>query len=219
MKQFAVIGLGNFGFYLATRLYSKGHEVMAIDTDAKRVQEIKNQVSQAVVADGTDRQAVEDLGLPDMDAVIVSIGTHMDRSILATLLMKEAGVGRVLVMAINEEHGRVLEKMGASEVLFPERDFAFSVAERLDNPNMLEYLPFVEGYSIVELIPPPEFIGKSLAELDLINRYGMQVVAVREARKSALNIIPTARFVVKESDLLIILGPNDALERIRESEK
>jgi trk system potassium uptake protein TrkA len=130
--------------------------------------------------------------------------------------MKEIGVGRIFAKAINEAHGRALEKVGASEVFFPDKDLALSMAERLHNPNLLEYLPFVEGYSIVELAPPKEFISKSLAELDLINCYGTQVVAVKELVPEKLNLIPTAKFVVKDSDILILLGPNEALEKFRQ---
>ncbi len=215
MKQFAVIGLGKFGHYLASRLYEKGDEVLAIDVDPKRVQEIKNHVSQAVVADATDPEGMEALGLKDMDAVVICIGLSMSHSILATLLMKEMGVEVIFAKAIHEAHGRVLTKIGASEVLFPEKDHALSVAERLHNPNLIEYLPLVEGYSIMELTPPKEFIGKSLAALNLINRYGIQVVAVKEFVPESVNLIPTAKFVVKDRDLLILIGPNEALEQIQ----
>lgn len=215
MKQFAVIGLGNFGFYLATRLCEKGHEVLAIDMDPKRVQDIRDHVNRAVVADATDREAMEALGLKDMDAVVVSIGSHLSNSILSTLVMKDIGVSYILAKAHSEAHGRALEKIGALEVLFPERDLALTLAERLDNPNMLDYLPFMEGYSIVQFAPPREFIGKALYQLDLINRYGVQVMAVKELVPERMNMIPTAKFVVKDSDILILLGPNDALEKLR----
>jgi trk system potassium uptake protein TrkA len=219
MRQFAVIGLGNFGYYLATRLSQKGHQVLAVDIEPQRIQAIKNDVSQAIVADATDSEAMEALGVKDMDAVVVCIGSNISQSILATLVMKDLGVSTVLAKAIREPHARALTKIGATEVLFLERDLAFSVAERLHNPNLVDYLPFVEGYSIVELAPPKEFVGKSLAELDLINQHGIQVVAVKEFIPEQVNLIPTGKFVVKDSDLLILLGPNDALERIRPKKK
>jgi len=143
----------------------------------------------------------------------------MSASILATLLIKEMGVAKVFAKAINEAHGRALKKVGATEVFFPEKDLALSVAERLHNPNLLDYLPFIEGYSMVELAPPTDFIGKSLAQLDLINRYGCQVVAVKELVPEKLNLIPTGKFVVKDSDVLILLGPSEALERIQSKGK
>ncbi|MBW2108533.1 MAG: TrkA family potassium uptake protein [Deltaproteobacteria bacterium] len=217
MKQFAVMGLGNFGFYLATRLYEKGHEVLAMDKDSKPVQEIKSLVSQALVADTTDKEAMEALGLDQMDAVVIAIGSNMSDSILTTLLMKEIGVSTVFAKAINEAHGRALRKVGASEVFFPEKDLALSVAEKLHNPNLIEFLPFIEGFSIVELAPPKEFIGKSLADLDLINRYGTQVVAIKELVPEKLHLIPTGRFLIKDSDVLILLGPTERLDELRKS--
>jgi len=218
MKQFAIIGLGNFGFYLATHLYEKGHEVLAIDRRQGRVQEIKDRVSQAVVADATDRKAIEPLGVKDMDAAVVCIGSVLSDSILATLNLIDIGVQRVLAKAMTDAHGRILHKIGASEVFFPEKDQAISLAEQLHNPNMLDYLPFLEGYSIIQLSPSKEFVGKSLSELDLINRYGVQVVAIKEIVPDRLNLIPTARFVLKDSDILILLGPNEALDKLREKE-
>lgn len=218
MKQFAVIGLGNFGHYLASHLYKKGHEVLAIDKSPSRVQDIKDFVSQAVVADATDRKAVEGLGVRQMDAAVVCIGSILSDSILATLNLLDIGVKRVFAKAISDAHGRILNKIGASEIFFPEKDLAISVAEKLHNPNMLDYLPFLEGYSIIQLAPPRNFIGKNLQELNLINRYGVQVVAIREVVPDRLNLIPTAQFVIKDSDILILLGPNDSLEKLRDKE-
>jgi trk/ktr system potassium uptake protein len=215
MKQFVILGIGNFGHYLAIHLYKKGHEVLVIDKMSNRVTEIKDQVSQAVVADATDRKALEALGLDKMDAAVVCIGSVLSESILATLNLKDIGVERVYAKAISEAHSRILQKIGASEVFFPERDQAISLAERLHNPNMLDYLPFLEGYSIIQLAPPNRFIGKSLRELNLINKFGVQVVAVKEVVPDRLNLIPTAQFVLKDSDIMILLGPNEALDELR----
>ena len=214
-KQFAVIGLGNFGFYLATTLFQKGHEVLGIDVNARQVQEIRDLVSRAVIADATDPQALKELELEKMDAVVVSIGSVLNSSILTTLNVKDLGVKRVVAKAVSDAHGRILRKIGADEIYFPEKDLALTAAQRLNNPNVLDYLPFMEGYSIVELSPPRAFIGKSLIDLDLINRFGIQVVAVKELVPERINMIPTAKFVVKDSDVLIMLGPNEALEKLR----
>ena len=216
MKQFVVIGLGNFGKYLSTHLYEKGHEVLAVDKRPGPVQDIKDQVTRAVVGDATDRRTLESLDLSQVDVAVVSIGSVLSDSILATLNLKDIGIKRVLAKAISEEHGRILEKIGASEIFFPEKDLAISLAARLDNPNMLEYLPFIEGYGMIEMAPAKRFIGKALSELDLINRYGVQVVAVKELIPDRMNLIPTGQFVVKDSDILILLGPNDALQKLRE---
>lgn len=216
MKQYAVLGLGNFGFYLASHLYEKGNEVLAIDKDQNRVQDIRDNVSQAVVADTTDRRAMETLGVKELDAAVVCIGSVLSESILTVLNLKEIGVKQVIAKAISEPHGRILQKIGASEILFPEKDMAFSLAERLHNPNLIEYLPVLEGFSIIQLAPPKNFIGKNLRELDLINRFGVQVVAIKELVPERLNMIPTAQFVLKDSDIMILLGPSKALDKMRE---
>jgi trk system potassium uptake protein TrkA len=215
MGQFAVIGLGNFGYYLARHLYEKGHEVIALDVNKALVQKAKDEVTQAVVADATDREALEALGLGQVDAAVVCIGTRMQASILCTLHLKELGVKQIVAKATSEEHARILLKVGADEIVFPEKDLALGIASRLDNPNMLDYLPFIEGYSIVELAPPKEFVGKTLRELDLINRYGIQVLAVKEIIPTGMILIPTAAFRIKDSDALIILGPEKSLRNLQ----
>ncbi len=215
-KQFAVIGLGNFGFYLATGLFQKGHEVLGIDINPRQVQEIRDKVSRAVIADATDPQALKELELEEMDAVVVSIGSVLNSSILATLNVKDMGVKRVVAKAVSDAHGRILQKIGADEIYFPEKDLALAATQRLDNPNVLDYLPFMEGYSIVQLAPPATFVGKNLIELDLINRLGIQVIAVTETVPENVVMIPTGRFIVKESDLLVLLGPDKALAGLKE---
>lgn len=215
-KQFVIIGIGNFGYYLATRLYEKGHEVLAIDKDPQKIQEIKDKVSHAIVADTSDPKVLQSLDISQADAVIVCIGTDLSASILTTLNLRELGVKRILAKSKSEAHGRILYRVGAHEVFFPEKDLAFSLAEKLHNPNMLEYLPVIGGYSIVEFAPPKEFVGKSLKELDLINRYGVQVVAVKEMVPDKLHLIPTGKFTIKDSDVLILLGPDESLEKLRE---
>lgn len=214
-KQFAVIGLGNFGFYLASGLSQKGHEVLGIDINPRQVQEIRDQVSRAVIADATDPQALMELELEKMDAVVVSIGSTLNSSILATLNLKDMGVKRVVAKAVSDAHGRILQKIGADEIYFPEKDIALTAAQRLDNPNVLDYLPLMEGYSIAQLAPPRDFIGKTLIELDLINRFGIQVVAVKELVPENVVMIPTGRFLVKDSDILILLGPDNALTGLK----
>ncbi|MBW1982489.1 MAG: TrkA family potassium uptake protein [Deltaproteobacteria bacterium] len=214
MGQFAIIGIGNFGFYLGRQLYVKGHEVIALDISKGQIQKVKDFVTQAIVADATDRETLESLGLRDVDAAVVCIGTRMQAAILATLHLKELGVRRILAKATSEEQGRILRKIGADEILFPERDLALGVAGRLDNPNMLDYLPFVEGYSIAELKTPPHFVNKTLKDLDLTNRFGVQVLAVKEASRG-ITLIPTAGFQVKDGDKLIVLGPEKKLKSLQ----
>jgi len=217
MKQFGIIGLGKFGYYLAIGLYERGHEVLAIDKDQNIIQEIKERVNQAVIADATDRKAIQALGIKQVDAAIVCIGSPLSDSILVTLNLKDIGVKQIFAKAMSEAHGRILYKVGATEVFFPEKDMALSLVEKLHNPNMLDYLPIIGGYGIVELAPPRAFIGKALRELDLINQYGVQVVAIKEMVPDRLNLIPTGQFVLKDSDILILLGPTEAIDRLREA--
>ncbi len=218
MRQFAILGIGNFGFYLATHLYEKGHEVLAVDVDSKRVQMIKDRVSRAVVTDATDPDAMEALSIDQMEAVIICMGSSMSNSILATFNILDMGSGPVLATVHSEAHGRILKKIGAAEVFFPQKDLAISVAERLHNPNMLEYLPFADGYSIAELPMPEQFIGKALHELDLINRYDVQVIGSKNVATGKLNMVPKAHFVIKDKDILILLGSNEALDRLKAEE-
>jgi trk system potassium uptake protein TrkA len=215
-KQFAVIGLGNFGYYLACGLFQKGHEVLGIDVKPRQVQEIRDQVSRAVIADAADPQALKELELEKMDAVVVSIGSVLNSSILATLNVKDMGVKRVVAKAVSDAHGRILRKIGADEIYFPEKDIALTAAQRLDNPNVLDYLPFMEGYSIVQLAPPATSVGKNLIQLDLINRLGIQVIAVKETMPEKVVMIPTGRYLVKDTDVLVLLGPDKALAGLKE---
>ncbi len=218
MKQFVIIGLGNFGFYLATSLYEKGHEVLAIDINSKPIQEIKDSVSQAVVADTTEKKTLEQLGIKDMDTAVICIGSHMEASILTTLNIKDIGIKQIIAKAISDPHSRILYNIGATEIIFPEKDMAVSLAERLNNPNILDYLPFLDDYSIIEWVPPNKFIGKTLQELDLINRYETQVIAIKSLVPEQI-LMPKAGFVIKDSDILILLGPNAGLDRLNEENK
>lgn len=219
MGQFVIIGIGNFGFYLGRHLFEKGHEVMALDINRSQVEKIKDLVSQAVVADASERETLEALGLKDVDAAVVCIGTNMQAAVLATLHLKELRIRRILAKANSEEQGRILYKIGADEIIFPERDQAITAASRLDNPSVLDYLPFVEGYSIAGLAPPKEFIGMTLKDLDLINRYGMQVLAVKELVPPRITMIPTGAFLIKDSDSLIVLGPDKALKKFQRDKR
>jgi len=139
-------------------------------------------------------------------------------SILGALNGKVLGLKRIYAKALRDSHGRILEKVGASEVFFPEKDLAIAVARKISNPNMIDYIPFIEGYTIVELAPPPALIGKKLKEADLINRYGVQVMAIKDVITDQLNIIPTGEYLIKDSDVLILLGQQEKIEKIKDKE-
>jgi len=215
MKQFAVIGIGNFGYYLAKHLYEKGNDVLAVDIDPKIIQKIKDNVSQAVVADAMDPEAMQELCLAEFDTVILSTGSILSNSILSALNLMELGLKNVYAKALSEAHGKILKKIGLNEVFFPEKDMAVSMAERLDSPDVLDYLPFMDGYSIVGLDAPKKFLGKRLMDLDLINKYGVQVIAVTTGSDRTTTMIPTGAFVATSNDKLIVLGPNKALDNLR----
>ncbi|AKJ65015.1 potassium channel family protein [Kiritimatiella glycovorans] len=217
MRQFAVIGLGNFGTYLAAELYQKGHEVLAIDRSSARVQDFKDSASRAVVADGADRRALEQLDIAEMDAVIVAVGSLVSQSILITLNVKELGVRKIYAKAISEPHGRILARVGASEVLFPEKDLALTLAEKLHNPNVLDWLKFSEEYSISQFAVPDSFIGKTLRDLDLPHKYGIQVVAVRNEAQEKPHTVPDADYAFRSGDTLILIGPNEGLAKLRDA--
>ncbi len=213
MKQFAVIGIGNFGYYLARRLYEKGNEVMAVDIDPKTVQAIKDHVSHAVVADATDPKALKELALDEFDTVVLSTGSVLSNSILAALNLIELDLPDIHAKAMGESHGKILEKIGVSNVFFPEKDMAQSMAERLNAPDMLDYLPFMEGYAIINLPCPKKFQGKSLAKLNLTNKYGVQVLAITGPDREQHT--PTGSFVAGAGHHFILLGPDKALAKLK----
>lgn len=207
--RFAVIGLGSFGSYLAKTLYEKGHEVLVIDKDKDKVEEAKDFSSQAVWMDSADKESLQALGVQDMDVVVVSLGPEMEPSILTVLYLHELGVNRILAKALSPDHGKILEAIGATEVIYPERDMATRLAQRLSSRNVLEYLPLAENISIQEIVPPEAFIGKKLRDLDLTNRYRVQVIAVRQLVPDRLIFIPGADFVIKDSDVLVVMGEEE----------
>lgn len=212
--KFAVIGLGSFGFNVAKTLCDQGNEVLAIDENKARVEEVKSLVSHAVHMDAADKENLQALGIQEMDVVVVSLGPNMEGSILTVLYLHEMDVKRIVAKALTEDHAKILEAVGATEVIYPEKDMAIKTALRLSNPNVLEYLPLISGFGIQEIAPPENFIGKSLRELDLRNKYGIQVIAIKELIPDKTTFVPKADFVIKDSDILIIMGEEKQLARI-----
>ncbi|MFQ5707032.1 MAG: potassium channel family protein [bacterium] len=215
MKTFAIIGLSTFGQYMAQFLSERNLDVVVIDSDEKRVEKVKPFVNKGIIADATDKATLRNLGLGEMDAVIVSLGEQIDASLLVVLYLKELGVTEIYVKALSEEHGKILHIIGAENIIFPERDSAFNLAQRIDNPDVLEYIPLTEGYSILDLAPPSHFIGKKLGELDLRNKYGIQVIIIKEIIPENIILIPRANHVIKDSDILVVMGENKDLEKLK----
>jgi trk system potassium uptake protein TrkA len=212
--KFAVIGLGSFGSNVARTLYERGHEVLAIDKDKSKVEEAKSFTSHAVITDASETENLQALEVKGMDVVVVSLGEAMEASILTVLHLHEMGAKRIVAKASTEDHGKILEAVGATEVINPEKDMAIRTALRLTSPAILESLPLMSGISIQEIAPPERFIGKSLKEIDLRNKFGVQVIAVRELVPERTVYVPKADFVIKDSDILIVMGDEKKLEKI-----
>lgn len=215
-KQFVVIGLGNSGFFLAKHLTALGHDVLVIDSSPEKIQDINASVSQAVVADSTRKNQLATLPLTKVDSVVVCISKNLEASLLTVLNLKELGVKYIIAKSSSYAHTTLLEKLGVSDIFHPERDMAISLAERMNRPNMLDYLPFMEGFSIIELVCPERFIGKTLKELSLTNKYGIQVIAIRDPLKTEPKLGNLADYILQESDVLFIIGPNKVLDKIKD---
>jgi len=215
VKQFAVIGLGSFGYYLCRHLSERGHQVMAIDLDSAKIESVQQFVEKAVLADAVDKRTLSELGVADMDVVIVCLGEEIDASILTTLHLKELGVKRVWVKAMSEDHGKVLHKIGANSVVFPERDMAERVAYSVSNSNVLEHIPLAAGYSIIELAPAVDFVGKTLGELDLPKKYGAMVLVIKELVPENVVSMPSSSYRIKDSDVLVVIGRDSDLRRLQ----
>ncbi len=215
MKRFAVIGLGNFGFHAAKALYEDGNEVIAIDTDKTRVQLIDPHSTDAIVLDATDKDAIKSLGLERMDGVIVSTGTKISPSILICLHLQEIGVKNILAKALDEDHAKILKRVGANEIIHPERDMALRISRGLSQPNMLDFIPIAEDFDLLQVAPPRGFIGKSLKELNLRAKYQVHIIAIKELVPENFVLVPPANFVIKDSDILIMLGKSDDIRKIK----
>jgi trk system potassium uptake protein TrkA len=215
MRSFAVIGLGKFGFNVAKTLYELGQEVTAIDEDKEIVQRIQEFSTQAVVTDATLSENLLALGVNNVDVAVVSMGEKMDSSILIALHLKEMGVPEIWVKAINEDHGKILKRLGVTEIIHVEKEMARRIAQSLSRPNVIDYLPISDGYSIQEFAVPAVFTGKSLAALDLRRKYGVVVIAVKELIPERVVLNPEADFVFKDSDIMVILGSDVDLDKLK----
>jgi trk system potassium uptake protein TrkA len=215
MGRYAVVGLGKFGSTVVRTLHERGHEVVAIDRDRDRVQEIRDSATQAIVADCTDQHTLRALGIDSAEAVVVSLGESMDASILVTLYLKELGVREIVVKAVSNDHGKILGLIGATEIVHPERDTARRVARALGLRSIVEYLPLAGDSSLVELAAPPEFVGRTLAELEIRKRYQVLVVAMK--RGETLHLATGGDEPIQPGDVLVLVGKDgdlDALSRL-----
>ena len=214
MKQFIVIGIGRFGEAVAETLNELGHEVLVIDTDEEAIQKISDKVTHAVTADATDENVLKSFGVRNFDVAVVAIGSDIQSSIMTTLMLKELGVRYVVAKAQSELHARVLMRIGADKIVFPERDMGERVAHNLISSNILDYIELSEEHSIIEYAVPESWIGKELRDINMRVRYGVTVVAIRNMNDEKINISPKADNEIKEGDIMIVIGNNYDLKKL-----
>jgi trk system potassium uptake protein TrkA len=211
VKQFVVIGLGRFGGSVTRELISLGHDVLAIDADARRVQEFSSIVQQIYQADTTDEQALKELGVRNFDHAIVAIGEDIQASILTSLVLKDIGMPKITAKAVNEYHRRVLEKIGVDHIVTPERDTGIRVAHQLTSKNLLDYLELSPEFSLVEVTAFESMNNKTLKELNIRARYGCNIVAIKK-NTNKMNVTPQADDKIHTGDVLVIIGGNKQIQ-------
>ncbi|OGC41953.1 potassium uptake system protein [candidate division WOR-3 bacterium RBG_13_43_14] len=226
MKQFVVIGLGRFGSSIAKALSIKKIDVLAIDRDEARVREMEGIVGQTVVLDATDEKALKELGVADFDTAIVSMGETIEDSIMITLSLKELGVQQVIVKAQSELHAKILKKVGADRIIFPEREMAERLAESLASPKIFDFIELSDAYGIIEMVLPKRLIDKTLAQVKLREKYAVSVIAIKRKVpytkddgatdfRDEILIGPGGNDEIIAGDVLIIMGKNEDLAKIQ----
>ena len=213
-RNIIVLGLGRFGYAVATRLAQKGAYVTAVDSNYKTVEKIASLVSSAVQADITEEQALKSLGINNYDAAIIATGSNLEASIEATLICKDSGINQVIAKASSESHARILEKIGADYIVFPEADTAERLARSLVGPNLLEIIEFSDEFSIIEVKAHKSWMGKNLIDLDFRNEYQMNVVAFERDGQMIIDFDPSLE--IEENDILVLIGTS---ENAKELEK
>lgn len=213
MKSYIVIGLGRFGGEAARRLCELGCQVLAIDSKSELVQQISNEVTHAVVANAQDKEVLRALGVRNFDCGIVAIGDSLADSVLATMNLKELGVGHIVCKAHDETHRQVLLKLGADQVVIPEQENACRLAKSLSSLNVLDYIELSEEYGIIEVPAPKRWQDLSLKDLNVRAKLGVNIIAVK--REGQINVSPSADFVVRAGDIAVVLGDTDALNTVQ----
>ena len=223
-RQFAVIGLGRFGYSVAETLIKKGYEVLAIDSDEAKIEAVSDFATYAVQCDATDERALKAVSVQNVDVAVVSIGENIEASILIVMTLKELGVKEIIAKAVTRLHGKILTNMGVSEVIYPERDAAVRLAHRLIAPNVLEYLELAQGYSIEEIEVPGQFVGKPLKDASIRTTYGINVIAIKRRvtklvrgewkNVEDMNVNPDAEDILQKGDVMVIVGKEEDLDRL-----
>lgn len=224
--QFAVIGLGKFGYRVAETLTQNGGEVIGIDTDEAIIEQIKDKISQAVVADATQEKVLRSIGVPDVDTAVVTVG-DMDASIMATVILRRIGVGKIVARALSPIHERVLNEVGASRVINVDHLMADQLAKGLLAPHVLQHMTFPGGYTLVEIKASKDLVNRTIRELEFRERYGLNILAIQkripavdEGGKSFLkevtNTLPKPDDLIAEGDILVVVGGTDKIESFLE---
>jgi trk system potassium uptake protein len=214
MDRFTVIGIGNFGAFVAQRLHQLGHDVIAIDTREEVIERIGPHVARAVVADGTEREVLDELGVRDSTAAIVSTGDNLEASVLALLALRDLGLQDIYVKVISEEHRRIVDALGATESVFPERQAGEALATRLTSRRLLRYVEVHEDLSLQEMAVPDAWTGKTLRELSLPAEFSVHIVAVHDMLRDVIATPPDPDRKLTPSDTLLVAGKPDALREL-----
>jgi trk system potassium uptake protein TrkA len=217
-KEFLVIGLGRFGGALATDLIDHGHEVLGVDVNGRLVQNHATRLTHVVEADSTDIETMRQLGAGDFETAVVAIGTDLEASILTTSVLVDLGAKRIVSKAISDAHGKILSRIGAHRVVFPERDMGVRVARSLAGKDVIDYMELDPGFVLLETKAPPELVGKTLAEAQVRKRYGLTVVSIKSPGEAATYATPET--VPQDGDILVVAGETKKVEdfvHLRES--
>lgn len=219
--RIAVLGLEDFGFHLACALHELGDEVLAVDRDENRVQEIMRYVNKAMVADVADREALKDLGIRSMEVVAVDVGERFETSVLLSHYLRELGIPRVLVKAANADQAKILTLIGANDVVQPEREIAVKTAHLIhySRSKLLDAIALGDGYFALTLQTPPSFIGRKVEELELLNRYHVHLLAIKPAEEKAEPLVPDAQYSLAQNDVLVVMGEETNLIGIHQKLK
>lgn len=207
-----VFGAGRFGRSLATTLFDHGVEVMIVDHDYDLIQSLSTKVTTAIQCDLTDEAAVNELGISNFDIAVIAIGSNLEASIMATLASKDRGVPRIIAKATSEMQARILEKIGADQIIYPEIDMGERLARSISGSNLMEYIHFSDEYSIVEVKTNKEWVGKNLVDLDFRNKYHLNVIAYR--RNGRTIVAPSAKDTFERDDVLILIGEEKYIDAL-----
>lgn len=212
--QILVIGLGQFGYALLKEITGKkGCEVIVMEENQERAQQVRDMVNKVIVGDATHKDVLEQFA-KDVDCAVVCLGEKTDRSLLITYLLKEVGVKKIIAKASSEEHGAMLRVIGAHEVIFPEGDSAKRLAANLISPDILEFIKLSTDFDIMEIAAPEQFLKKSMGDLKLRNNYGIDVLAVKNPLTGAVTILPSVDYVIQPDDVFVVLGAVDSLRKM-----